>query len=44
MFGSTHVAIEHITMDSRDVKPFSLFVAVPGVTVDGHDYMDKAIA
>ncbi|MFM9004342.1 MAG: UDP-N-acetylmuramoyl-L-alanyl-D-glutamate--2,6-diaminopimelate ligase [Flavobacteriales bacterium] len=44
VFGSTHVAIEHITMDSRDVKPFSLFVAVPGVTVDGHDYMDKAIA
>ena len=44
VFGSTHVAIEHITMDSRDVKPFSLFVAVAGVTVDGHDYIDKAIA
>ena len=44
VFGSTHVAIEHITMDSRDVKPFSLFVAVCGVTVNGHDYIDKAIA
>lgn len=44
VFGSTHVAIEHITMDSRDVKPFSLFVAVSGVTVNGHDYIDKAIA
>ena len=44
VFGSTNVAIEHITMDSRDVKPFSLFVAVVGVSVDGHDYIDKAIA
>jgi UDP-N-acetylmuramoyl-L-alanyl-D-glutamate--2,6-diaminopimelate ligase len=44
VFGSTHVAIEHITMDSRDVKPFSLFVAVSGVTVNGHDFIDKAIA
>ncbi|MFN5295654.1 MAG: UDP-N-acetylmuramoyl-L-alanyl-D-glutamate--2,6-diaminopimelate ligase [Flavobacteriales bacterium] len=44
VFGSTHVAVEYITMDSRDVKPLSLFVAVPGVTVDGHDYIDKAIA
>jgi UDP-N-acetylmuramoyl-L-alanyl-D-glutamate--2,6-diaminopimelate ligase len=31
-------------MDSRDVKPFSLFVAAVGVSVDGHDYIDKAIA
>ena len=31
-------------MDSRDVKPFSLFVAVSGVTVNGHDFIDKAIA
>lgn len=44
VFGSTHVAIEHITMDSRDVKPFSLFVAVSGTTVDGHGFIDKAIA
>lgn len=44
VFGSTHVAIEHITMDSRDVKPFSLFVAVAGTTVDGHNFIDKAIA
>ncbi len=44
VFGSTHVAIEHITMDSRDVKPFSLFVAVAGATVDGHNFIDKAIA
>jgi UDP-N-acetylmuramoyl-L-alanyl-D-glutamate--2,6-diaminopimelate ligase len=41
--GSTNVAVEHIAMDSRQVKPFSLFIAVPGVTVDGHDYITKAI-
>lgn len=44
VFGSTHVAIEHITMDSRDIKPFSLFVAVTGTTVDGHNFIDQAIA
>ncbi len=43
VIGSTNVAVEHITMDSRAVKPFSLFVAVDGVTVDGHNYIAKAI-
>ncbi len=41
--GSTNVAVEHIAMDSRHVKPFSLFVAVSGTVVDGHDYISKAI-
>jgi UDP-N-acetylmuramoyl-L-alanyl-D-glutamate--2,6-diaminopimelate ligase len=41
--GSTNVALEHITMDSRDVKPFSLFVAVNGVSSNGHAYISKAI-
>jgi hypothetical protein len=41
--GSTNVAVEHITMDSRQVKPLSLFVAVEGVTVDGHQYITRAI-
>ncbi len=43
VIGSTNVAVEHITMDSRAVKPFSLFVAVDGVTVNGHNYITKAI-
>jgi UDP-N-acetylmuramoyl-L-alanyl-D-glutamate--2,6-diaminopimelate ligase len=43
VIGSTNVAVEHITMDSRAVKHFSLFVAVDGVTVDGHNYITKAI-
>ena len=41
--GSTHVAIEDVAFDSRKVKAFSLFVAIPGTKVDGHDYIDQAI-
>ena len=33
-----------ITADSRRVGPGALFVAVPGMTVDGHDYISRAIA
>ncbi|MBK7943994.1 MAG: UDP-N-acetylmuramoyl-L-alanyl-D-glutamate--2,6-diaminopimelate ligase [Flavobacteriales bacterium] len=42
--GSTNTAIEHIAFDSRAVQPLSLFVAVPGTKVDGHDYIAKAVA
>ena len=35
--GSLHI-------DSREVQPGGLFVAVPGLKVDGHDYIDSAIA
>ena len=41
--GSTNIAVESITMDSRAVKSFCLFVAVKGVTTDGHAYIDNAI-
>lgn len=41
--GSTNIAVESITMDSRAVKPFCLFVAVKGVTTDGHAYIENAI-
>lgn len=43
VIGSTNIAVEAITMDSRAVKPFSLFIAVKGVTVDGHKYIPTAI-
>ena len=43
MRGTTHVAVEHIALDSRKVQPLGLFVAVTGATVDGHDYIDTAI-
>jgi len=41
--GSTNTAVEYVTLDSRAVKPFSLFVAVKGSVVDGHQYISKAI-
>lgn len=33
-----------LTTDSRDVKPGTLFVAIKGYTVDGHDYAQQAEA
>lgn len=41
--GSTNLAISSVTFDSRQVKKDSLFIATVGVTVDGHNYIDKAI-
>jgi UDP-N-acetylmuramyl-tripeptide synthetase len=35
--GSLHI-------DSRKVQPGGLFVAIPGLKTDGHDYIDSAIA
>ena len=42
--GSTRTAIEHITFDSRNVRPMSLFVAIKGERADGHDHIDQAVA
>ena len=33
----------NIKIDSRKVKPGDTFVAIPGATVDGHDFVTKAI-
>ncbi len=41
--GTTNIAIEAIDFDSRKVVSFTLFVAVRGTQVDGHDYIQKAI-
>jgi UDP-N-acetylmuramoyl-L-alanyl-D-glutamate--2,6-diaminopimelate ligase len=41
--GSADVEITAVVFDSRNVIPGSLFVAVKGTVVDGHDYIDKAI-
>ncbi|WP_313490495.1 UDP-N-acetylmuramoyl-L-alanyl-D-glutamate--2,6-diaminopimelate ligase [Exiguobacterium sp.] len=38
------VDVTSITTDSRDVKPGTLFVAIKGYTVDGHDYAKQAEA
>lgn len=41
--GSTNVAIQSIAFDSRLAKKDSLFVAMRGTQVDGHNFISKAI-
>lgn len=41
--GAADVEISAIVFDSRKVVAGSLFVAVKGTQVDGHDYIEKAI-
>lgn len=41
--GSTEADISDLQIDSRRVKPGSLFVAVKGVATDGHQFIEKAI-
>ena len=36
--------IRHVALDSRQVQPGSLFVALPGERVDGHDFVEAAFA
>ncbi len=38
------VEIGGIAADSRRVRPGDLFVAIPGVSVDGHDFIAQAVA
>lgn len=37
-------AIQRLMLDSRSVMPGDLFIAIPGKTVDGRNYIDDAIA
>ncbi len=43
VLGSTQVAIEKICFDSREIEKFSLFIAVSGTQVDGHQFIKKGI-
>jgi UDP-N-acetylmuramoyl-L-alanyl-D-glutamate--2,6-diaminopimelate ligase len=43
VIGDTNTAVEAITMDSRKVTNLSLFVAVAGTQVDGHNFITSAI-
>ena len=42
--GNTNVLISSIAFDSRKAQEGGLFVAIKGEVVDGHDYIEKAIA
>ncbi|MDE5918668.1 MAG: UDP-N-acetylmuramoyl-L-alanyl-D-glutamate--2,6-diaminopimelate ligase, partial [Duncaniella sp.] len=42
--GSDLKEITSVTADSRRVQEGTLFVAVPGVSVDGHDFIGNAVA
>ncbi|SFX27002.1 UDP-N-acetylmuramoylalanyl-D-glutamate--2,6-diaminopimelate ligase [Thermoactinomyces sp. DSM 45891] len=41
--GDVAVEISGVEMDSRQVKPGNLFIAVRGFTVDGHRYISQAV-
>lgn len=41
--GGTNVAIEHVSIDSRSIRPMSVFVAIAGTIADGHQYIDHCI-
>ncbi len=41
--GNREEKVKGVTFDSREVKKGFLFVAVKGLTVDGHDYIETAI-
>ena len=41
--GITNIEINDIKYNSKEVKKNDLFVALPGIDVDGHNYIDEAI-
>ncbi|SHN29429.1 UDP-N-acetylmuramoylalanyl-D-glutamate--2,6-diaminopimelate ligase [Cyclobacterium lianum] len=41
--GDMETAISHLAFDSRKVQAGSVFIAMPGTQVDGHDYIEKAL-
>ncbi len=41
--GDTGIKVKSIQSDSRKVQPGTLFVAVKGVSVDGHAYIERAL-
>lgn len=43
IFGSSDVNVLDLTEDSRKARKGSLFVAVPGINIDGHKFIAQAI-
>jgi UDP-N-acetylmuramoyl-L-alanyl-D-glutamate--2,6-diaminopimelate ligase len=42
--GTTAIEIESLVFDSRKVVAGSLFIAIAGTQVDGHDFIEKAVS
>ena len=42
-FKDSQLEISSVTQDTRNVKPGSLFIAIKGTKLDGHDYLKEAI-
>lgn len=38
-----NVEYNDVSYDSRRVKPGSIYIAIPGISIDGHDYITNAI-
>lgn len=43
LHGNVDNPISSVSLDSRKIKPHSLFVAIVGNITDGHDYIDEVI-
>ena len=43
VYGDINVSISEISFDSRQIKQNSIFIALKGNDVDGHDYIDQSI-
>ena len=43
LHGSDQVGVSHLTCDSRTVTEGSCFFAIEGTSVDGHNYIGKAV-
>lgn len=41
--GATDIAISGISIDSRSVQPGHIFIALKGASIDGHQFIQKAI-
>lgn len=42
--GDTSVEVSNLCIDSRNVSGGTMFIAIKGTSVDGHQYIDKAIS